>query len=322
MSELTDSLNELVQLSQAAPAQIDALQAALQQLQACTSSLSQTTEQLQAATQAGCAGVANKLQATASLLEQRRQSIEQAQETARLDLQSLLQTGQQREESLTQELAQTGAALSSLLASGNGAVIEFNAATTAQMAAVANNIQALQAGWQELDHSLTAVQSSLKSFAQVQFQVQAQQRSAMNVWNEQFSSTRANLGRAVLELEDQARDLKTGFARGMEELLSDFTQKAEQIERAQAEALDSSVSRPCDNGVGAFSQEAVLYLGQQNAQVEDKLLPLGVEFEKQVKRSQQGTPLKPMLVTTYYFLQKLGQDSLLAPYLELLFQNG
>jgi hypothetical protein len=322
VSELTDSLNELVQLSQAAPAQIDALQAALQQLQACTSSLSQTTEQLQAATQAGCAGVANKLQATASLLEQRRQSIEQAQETARLDLQSLLQTGQQREESLTQELAQTGAALSSLLASGNGAVIEFNAATTAQMAAVANNIQALQAGWQELDHSLTAVQSSLKSFAQVQFQVQAQQRSAMNVWNEQFSSTRANLGRAVLELEDQARDLKTGFARGMEELLSDFTQKAEQIERAQAEALDSSVSRPCDNGVGAFSQEAVLYLGQQNAQVEDKLLPLGVEFEKQVKRSQQGTPLKPMLVTTYYFLQKLGQDSLLAPYLELLFQNG
>lgn len=322
MSQLLDSLNALAQLSQAAPAQLSGLQSALQQLEASTLSLSQTTQQLQAATQAGCAGLTNKLQATGALLEQRRQSIAQAQQAARQDLESLIQTAQGQEESLTQELSRAGAALSSLLASGNGAVVEFNALTTAQLAAVSGSIQALQGGWQELEHSFTAVQSSLKSFAQVQFQFQAQQTSAMSAWNEQFSNTRANLGKEVLQLRDQSQDLKTQFSRSMDELLSDFTLKAEQIERAQAEAIDAGVTRPCDSGVGAFSQEAVLYLGQQNAQIEDKLLPLGVEFEKQVKRSQQGTPLKPMLVTTYYFLQRLGQDSLLAPYLELLFQNG
>ncbi|MFN8611505.1 MAG: hypothetical protein U0931_28420 [Vulcanimicrobiota bacterium] len=322
MSELLEKLNQLVQLSQAAPTQIDSLKSALQQLEYSTLSLAEVAQQLQSAAQTGCAGVTDRLQATASLLEQRRQSLGQAQQTSLRSLQSLIQTNQQQEQILSEELTHTRGALSSLLACGNGAMAEFQALSTAQLAAVAANLQSLQAGWQELEHNFSAVQSSLKSFSQVQRQVQAQQKSAMTAWSEQFSTTRGNLGKEALKLGDQSRELNSQFSRAMEELLNDFTQRAQQIERSQAEALETLVTRPCDSGVKAFCQEAVLYMGQQSALAEDKLLPLGSEFEKQVKRSQQGTPLKAMLVTTYYFLQKLGQDSLLSPYLELLFRNG
>ena len=81
------------------------------------------------------------------------------------------------------------------------------------------------------------------------------------------------------------------------------------------------MSRPSQAVVSRFTEQAVLYMGQQSARSEGLVLPIGQNLEKQVKRYRQVTAIKPMLLAAYYFLQKVGQDSIMTPHLELLFSD-
>ncbi len=321
MSDLLDQLEKLLDTSREAPLHLQALQSALQQLESSGHMLEDSARRNHSENQALLSVLRGRLKSAASQLDQRRQSVQQAQAAAIQALHELRQAGQSQEETVLSELHHARERVLELTQSGHQFGLEITTLSTAHGSAIGSSCQRLQNRWSELEKSLQQVEVRLHSFANLQQQVQAQHQSSMASWNEQFAASRNGLAKGMSELQERAEASQRQLVQAMEELPLRLDEQADRLQEQHVESLDEGVSRPCQVGAADLSERAILFMGKQSVNVEDRLLPLGVEVEKQVKRSQQGTPLKPMLVTTYYFLQKIGQDSILAPHLELLFRD-
>lgn len=321
MSDLVEHLNLLLDTSREAPLQLQALQSALQQLEGSGQALEDTARRNQSENLALFGELQGRLATAAMQLDQRCISANRARVTASQAMHGLQQAGQTQVLTVLSELHQARQRVLGLTQSGHQFSLEITTLSTAYVAATSGACQSLQNHWSDLDSSLQQAEVALRSFAQVEQRVQAQHQTSMVRWNEQFAEARNGLDRGMVELRDRAEACERKFVQVMEELPLHLAEQANRLELQHTEALEEGVTRPCQEAAAKLTERAILYMGQQSVQVEDKLVPLGVELEKQVKRSQQGTPLKPMLVTTYYFLQRIGQDSILAPHLELLFSD-
>lgn len=321
MSDLLEQLGQLLSTSRETPQQLQSLQSDLLQLETSGQTLRESARRNHSENLALLHEVQAQLSIGATQLLQLRQTAVQAQASASQALRDLQQSGQAQEETVLSELQQARERVLQLSQTGHQFSLEIVTLSTAHTAATGVACRSLQSRWSELEQSLQQVEVRMQGLARMEQQVQSQHRAAMTRWQEEFGTARAGLARGMAELRERSEACQRKFVQAMEELPVELAAQTERLEQLQAESLQEGVSRPAQEGVTALTERAILFMGQQSVNVEDKLLPLGVEVEKQVKRSQQGTPLKPMLVTTYYFLQKIGQDSILAPHLELLFSD-
>ncbi|MBX3166675.1 MAG: hypothetical protein KF760_04655 [Candidatus Eremiobacteraeota bacterium] len=321
MSDLLEQLNQLLDAGRETPLRLRTLQSDLLHLETSGQALQESVRRNHSENLALLTEVLGKVSAETTRLEELRHSVSRAQAAASQALRELQQAGQTQAEMILSELQQARERVLQLSQSGHQFSLEIVTLSTAHTAAVGSACQSLQNRWSELEKSLDQVEVRLQSLAQLEQQVQTRHQAGMARWQEEFGLARTGLARGMAELRERGEACEHTFVKAMEEMPISLAEQASRLEQQQADSLDEGISRPCQEGAAALTERAILFMGQQSVNVEDKLLPLGVEVEKQVKRSQQGTPLKPMLVTTYYFLQKIGQDSILAPHLELLFSD-
>lgn len=321
MSELLERLADLVQISQKVPPQIDELQACLQSLDESVKFVEGAADTQLAETQVSLGQTTARLGWISTQIHQREAVLQQSVTAGKESLTQLNLTQRKHHSSLIESMNETESRLKQLQQAEGEFRSQLNALTASYAETVSQGVKQTQAAWLELEQELQEASNGVAGFDKVVKSAVEQQSSAMKRWVEASATTRADLAGDLRELREEGALIESRFRKDMTDALSAFTWQADLLDRRQSQSLEAGVSRPCDEGVRNFTEQAVLFMGQQSAIVEDKLIPIGVDVEKQVKRYQQGLALKPMLATTYYFLQKIGQDSIMTPYLELILQD-